>query len=402
MRIRLLVFDPDIAGRRLMREVLNASDLELTLISRASGKTAAEAVNSMTLDGIVVGLPAKLTELIPLFSDIQSTAQCPPLFFLHTAPSPRKAWFTKDREGLHQLIEQLLPVIRAYKLRQAIGSLQAFLGQVKGSARTFLANQITDILAELEIPAMYVSFSAGEYFWELRSSNFPSNVVSQVITITDRFGGVKTAPDELNGVFKKLFSGAVDDHTFSSMDFFSSLMPLASEAIWRQLDNVLAVSAIHVVAIRSNHELNGFLLLGFSPKDAERDALQAFGRQFSRLLTQAEEYDLLSQQARSMKALQEVMLDLSAVRDPSDLLDNVLNKLELVVPFDLAGIGLFGEQGLKMHAARGEPIAFQDLNPARSKDDGIENIVAWLAEQQNPTLITLDEIVRRSSLEIKD
>jgi two-component system sensor histidine kinase ResE len=146
------------------------------------------------------------------------------------------------------------------------------------------------------------------------------------------------------------------------------------------------------VAIRTNNMLNGFLLLGYSPASSERKALQSVGGQFGRLLNEAEEYDLLNQQARSMRALQDVMLSLSATLNPSDLLDNVLDKLEMVVPFDLAGIAIYDEEGLKVHASRGDRSKLEYLQLSGDDPDRATKMIFSLIEQESPVLLRGDDL----------
>lgn len=387
MQARLLVFDPDIEARRLLRGALSVPGLEPAPIVRATAKTAAEALRTLSFDAILLGMPTNLEDSIPLLAALQSLSHCPPVFFFHSVASPDDSWFTKDTEGIQRLRSALLSEIRAYKLQRAAASLQATLKQIEGSARSHLAVQITNILGDLDLPAMYVSIDPLEFWWEIRSSSFSPYVENEIVSITDALGGVAPDPAELSGPLKQLFAGEIDDYTSPSADFLQTIMPETTPETLQRLNQVIGISNIHVVAIRTDHRLNGFLLVGYSPTDLERIALLSLGEQFGRLLNEAEEYDLLSQQARSMRALQEVMLSLSATLDPSDLLDNVLDKLERVVPFDLAGIAINEDDGLKVHASRGDPSDLRDLQHAGEDTDERSQRILSLIEQESPVLL---------------
>ncbi|MGD8632518.1 MAG: ATP-binding protein [Anaerolineales bacterium] len=394
MRARLLVFDPDIEGRRLMHAALSRIGLDLSIILRSSGKTAASALESMEFDCILVGLPVELEDLIPFLTQLQNLDQCPPLIFLCSEPSPEGQWLPKDENSLQDLRQKLLPEIRAYRIQRAAASLQACLDQVERSARSQLANQVVDLLGALEFPAIYASVDAVEFHWNLRSSSYPSGMVAEILAITEEHGGVATQPHRLSGPLKRLIAGEIDDHTFAAADLLTTLMPTANIKTIKRLISHLDVSEIHTVAIHKDNRLKGFLLIGCAPQPSEQKALLNFGEQFGRLLTEAEEYDLLKQQARSMRALQEMMLSLSATLDPGSLLDAVLEKLEMVVPFDLAGIALRERDGLRVHASRGQALDFRLMDPTDSDTDDLAKIIQWLLEQVDPVLAEADDLGR--------
>lgn len=365
MQARLLVFDPDIKGRRLIRTALSGLDIELSLILRATGKTAAHTLNTMALDGILLGLPADLSELIPIITQLQSVDHCPPIFFLHSKPKQEEPRLTKDEEGFSKLREILGPELRAYKLRRATSSLSTFFGQGEGSARSQLASQITDLLAQQDISAMYVSVDPNESRWKLRGSNFPTSVNSAIIALTDAHGGVAPEHEGHSSPLRKLQTGSIEEYVFNPAELLAMLIPNADAQTLKELEAALDVGSICVVPVHTQARLNGFLLLGITPEGREREALRQLAGQFGILLTKAEEYDLLNQQARSLRALHEVMLSLSATLDPSDLLDTVLEKLERVVPFDLASIALFEQGKLRVEASRGDAVdvdAMQQIN----------------------------------------
>lgn len=386
MQSRVLVFDPDIEGRRLIRAALDDDGLGLTLIMRATSDTASKALRSLNLDGVIIGLPVELPDLAPLLLQLQSIDHPPPMFFLQEQARPEAYWLTKDEAGLRRLRTLLIPAIRAHKLGRAVSSLYGFLNRIEGSARSHLANQITDLLETLDIPAMYASVDRDTFRWDLRSSNFPPGVASEVIAITDSHGGVAPHPATLKGALKELFTGAVDDHTFELRELLPMLVPGADPGTLRRLEDLLAVEAIHIVAIRTEQGLNGYLLLGHRPQEAEREAFLKLGKLFGKLLVQAQEYDLLNQQARSMRVLQEVMLSLSATLDPSDLLETVLQKLERVVPFDFARIALYEDDQLLIHAGRGDLADFEIATRLNSQTGSGASVVAALVEQDGPVL----------------
>lgn len=383
----------------MMRASLARSELDLSIILRSSGETAARAVSSMQFDCILVGLPVELVDLLPFLTEIQSMVPCPPLFFLSDEATMQGRWLSKDERGLRRLHQILLPEIRAYRIQRAAASLQAALDQVEGSARSLLARQAVDVLADLDIPSVFVSVDELEFRWDLRSASYADAVVSEIVAISEEQGGVITHPDRLSGALKQLITGEITDHTFKARDLLTALMPTAKAKAISGLIKLLDISEIHVVAIHKNHSLKGFLLLGSSPQFSERTSILNFCKQFGRLMTEAEEYDLLKQQARSMRALQEIMLRLSATSESKDLLHAVLEKLEEVVPFDIAGIALHGEQGLQVRASRGRTLDLQLEESLDLETTDLAKNIMWLVEQAEPVLVNANELHNFSGLQ---
>lgn len=384
MRARLLVFDPDIEGRRFLSEALSIPGLDLSLIVRASAETAVRALKMSELDGILIGLPAELSDLIHFIHQLHHSEHCPALFFVHKDPPPQSQWLTKDARGIEQLRETLAPMLRSSKLQAPIDSMPDFLHQVAGRARSHLANGITETLGELGVPAMYVSVDAAEFVWELRSSTFAAEVDAQVVAITDALGGVSTPPKAVSGALKRLITGEIKEHTFSASELVLALLPNAESEIHQRLVQLLGVSEIHTLALRTGNILQGFLLLGHAPHALEREAFLKLACRFGRLMEQAERMDLKHQQARSMRALQEVMLGLSATLDADDLLETVLERLEEVVPFDLAAIALIENGEYRMHASRGVPSGMRLFDAADQAGDEFVGIAARLMQTAGP------------------
>ncbi len=392
VQARLLVFDPDVEGRRWIRDALKIPGLETSLIVRASAETAVEALKTSELDGMLIGFPADFSDLIPVLAQLQNVDHCPALFFLHKEPGAGDAWLTKDAEGARQLRESLPPKVRSIKLQRAIISMQDFIDQVEGSARSHLAKMITAIFKDLDVPGMYVSVDATEFTWELRSSGFDPEVTTQVIVNTDAYGGVSTPPHEITGPLKQLLTGEIEGHTFNPVELIATLLPEAGSDTHERLVELLGVAEIYALAIRIDDMLNGILLLGHSPHPLENDAFLDLGRRFGRFLSQAEEFDLMNQQAQSMRALQEVMLSLSATLDPDDLLENVLDKLGEVVPFDLAGITLAEHGGYRMHTSPGVPHGVTFFDSSGKVVDRFAEIITRLRSIGRPVLLESGEL----------
>jgi two-component system phosphate regulon sensor histidine kinase PhoR len=329
---------------------------------------------------------------MPVLSALQSLEHCPPLFFLHSEASKTEVWLPKTPRGIEELSSQLLPEVRAYKLQQATTKLQAKFNLVEGSARSQLAARVSAVLSDVEIPAIYVSVDAVEYRWNLRSSSYPARVESEVVSIADAHGGVALNPAEQSGPLKGLLQGDLEDHTLSAKDFFAQILPSASDPTVESLRQLLDISDVHIVPVRTDHMLNGFLLFGIAPEGPEREAFLQMGIRFGRLLTEAEEFDLLNQQARSMRVLQDVMLSLSATVDTHDLLDTVLDKLINVVPFDLAGIAIERDGELRLEASRGDPVVLQSLEQNDGGDGGVNAVMARLVEQKSPVLFSAGQL----------
>ncbi len=352
MRLRVLAYDSEVGGRRLLREALAGLDLVL----RSSLATCLEAIRRGRWQALVIGLPVSAEDLAGLL-----TAACrspsPPAVFFFGDGLPIPDCFSKDKAGAQALARALPPRCRAWEIANLAADLSALrLDPAKGD---LLRQVAEEVLGPLERSGLHVLMA------------FPGNGPGQWSVVAPGLGSEEIA-QALAGMLSSLPTSRLSERSLrdGAIDLVRELWRSRAGEVRSLLPDQIDLLTIPG---RGNRLLALLVVLdALAPE--ERQALERLVAPLAGLLDQAQTIQDLARRASALRTLQQASFVIHGSLDPEDILDHVLDLLAALVPFDSACILLGGGQELRVRAARGYPHLSRA--PADAPTSGRETIAS--------------------------
>ncbi len=361
MVIRLLAFDPDPRGRRLIQEGCASLGDGCRLCLRTTASACARELRSGRYDGLLLGMPIASTDLFALMLSCQ-TLECPPTILLVGETSLAedlrngRASFLqvdKSRAGLRRLVQALPGHVRARSLSQIGESLnRASLGLRSQDAEAELARALVKKLGRVGIRSLFSTYEPQTKTWRVYASGYSPGAIQEVHTALRDSG---REPPEADGAGPSLPAPLVagqsrySNHPLELLRLHPALGYKGASRTRR----ALALRWLYLLPILMEPDLRAILLVGDRLTEIEREALDGLAGPLRVALTRAASLHQIRQQSATLRALQQVSLIINATLDTEDLLDKVLELLATVIPFDSACVIMGGEGGLTVRAARG-------------------------------------------------
>jgi signal transduction histidine kinase len=170
MVIRILAYDPDPQGRRLLRRAFPHPTSDSQVLVRASSQACQRALAQADPDMLLLGLPVPPQEMAELLTCAQELSPPPLVVF---AGDPRQSaqqdagtgWIGKNHDGLASLLDRFGPALRAREIRRILGRLDSLVLQdAEGTLEAVAAALVAELKA-LYSRAGFVYRQAGSGRW---------------------------------------------------------------------------------------------------------------------------------------------------------------------------------------------------------------------------------------------
>jgi signal transduction histidine kinase len=355
---RILVCDPDPEGRRLIEEALASLGEGFRVTVRASLESCARELGRIPYDALLLGLPAPAPELLALLLACQKKEE-PPLVF---GIGPRQApddplsdgpWPEKSAESLGPFVDSLPCRLRAQRIdRVGIRLEQVALGLNEAEALEEFAAHLVASLARLELRSVLVYIHPHTGRWGVLSASFRPELIQELRSV---FPSETLTSSELSEGQARLRAALGEGASIYTEDLFAlvDVYPGANAGRAREVVAHFKAPAVYLLPIAQDDTTRAVLVVCESLREPERAALDRLSGPLTSGVRHAQMLGQLTRQAAGLRALQHVSLIINATLDPEELLDQVLELLATVVPFDSACVMIRRGSELRIRAARG-------------------------------------------------
>ncbi|MEW6566881.1 MAG: GAF domain-containing protein [Chloroflexota bacterium] len=343
MRPRVLAYDPDPRGRRLLRQGLAGFDLVL----RSSPATCREEIRRARCQTLVIGLPVAPEDLADLLLATQASPD-PPAVFLLGGGEGHAARFSKDLDGLRALARVLPAQTRANQITNlAVHLCEVRLDLTTPEPFQSLEEKVLGALGRLGLCALLAHADAESGQWLVTGPPSSSSIAPLTATIARLLDSLPQSRSAGNGSWFEVADPV-------------RLLPASEGGV----DRASLPSRLGFLRLAGEPGSPAALLVFLDPLEpSEVRSLERLARPLTGLVDHARTIHHLSRQASALRALQQVSLIVNATLDTEELLDRVLELLATVVPFDSACVMMGDSRQIRVRAARGYP-AFSEVPAA--------------------------------------
>ena len=360
MRARLLVFDPDPEGRRLIRKALQESCEGCVAVIRASADSCVQALYERPFDALILGLPIAIPALLQVLLVYQEIPERPELFLLAEQPTDgaklATRYFKKTTSDIVRFLEDLPGYLRPGLISRASDELErVHFDQYKGNARRTIAELAVKLLSGLSLNSMFISIDPVDRHWVLLGSSYSIDIHQEIDALVEKSRMLAPDPAPIVQSLREALRGLSSHYSDRPGEILRSIFHWATTSEIEGLVKMLRLNALFMLPIMDGEQPRGLLMVTESLSIQNQNALQTFANRLSTLLVRAESLDRLQRDAHVMRALQQVVYALSSTLDFETIQDQVLDLLKTVVPFDSACVLLKEEGDLIVRQARGFP-----------------------------------------------
>ena len=355
---RVLVCDPDPEGRRLIEEALAALGEAYRVTVRARPESCARELGRAHYEALLVGLPGPAPELLALLLTCERQDSPPLVFGIGPLPSSGEPpwegpWTEKRPETLGPFVELLPGWIRARRIDRFGDQIdQVALGLSGAEALKRLAAHLVAGLESLELRSVLIYVQPYTGRWSVLAAGYPTQVVEELESIFPPDARSVSDQQEAQAELQAFLAGRPSIYTENPAELLR-LYPGPDAKRMAEVLGVFQTPAIYLLPIVQAGFTRAILVVGERLAEAEREALDRLAGPLSSGIRHAQSLGQLTRQATGLRALQQVSLIINATLDPEDLLDEVLELLLTVVPFDSASVMISRGQELQIRAARG-------------------------------------------------
>ncbi len=379
MDFKAILFDTTLDGRRLIQTAFKHDIPSARLTVRSRSESFLQALRDHPYDVVLLGLPVEARTFDQILLQLTHTRTGRPrLFLLGDKGGDYQglglAQVSKNPAGLRSLFHQLPHQVRADRISGINPGDFIDLQQLASAhLRTLVAEKTIQALQNLNLKCMYISIDPMRGRWIIRASSYPADVLQVIRRVVEKGEQVAPRIDAIPDRFKSLLQGKESLNHVSLEDLFSVVLPWATKADVKRLQNALDLKTVFLLPVIHQGHVHGILAIEEVLHEPLRDSIQAYSSRFARALSQASAMDELQSRAKGLLALQEVLVSVSSILDPGKLLNEVLSNLAKVVAFDGGRIYLIEEGRIHLKALfgqkdmTGEPTwLMQDLNGSDS------------------------------------
>ena len=358
MVTRLLAYDPDRVGRRMIQEAAAILGPAYSLLVRTNPVSCVRELQGGRVDGLLLGLPAAGEDLAQLFLCCQRL-ETPPAIFLvggdasGDESSPVASRVEKTAAGLAQLMCEVPSSLRARRLGHLAGRLdQVALGVQGEDPETGLAGCVVGELEQLGLRALLLHVDPNTGRLAVQAGRYSPEVVQDFTTaIFTPFTSTQDGETPASRL-AAMVSGRRSIYTEDPLELLRR-HPMTTPEAAARVQRDMALEALYLAPIETRGEIGALLAVGERLTEGECQALDRLIPPLAEALEHAQALHQASRQAKALRALQQVSLIINATLDPEELLDQVLELLATVVPFDSACVLMSSGKDFRVRAARG-------------------------------------------------
>lgn len=359
MATRLLAYDPDPEGRSLIQAAARTLGPEYSLESPGRLEDCLSQLRRGEIEGLLIGLPVGADEMAVLMTACPSPESSPAVFLIGAGDRTmleEAGWLAcvrKDDQGLRQLMLVLPSTLRARGLERLSGSLERLSLQARAAdPEAELARLVVAELSRLGLRSLFVLIDPHTHRLSVPAGSYPEDVLAGLAGMLAARPTPTRRGRTRQGYSVQEVDGGSLIYTEDPLEWVRRDLQVDGKGAAR-LVRLLELQAAAVVRVSDAGAVRAVLLVTERLSDLEQSALGGLARPLSSALSQAGALHQLGRQASALRALQQISLILQATLDPEELVDQALELLATVVPFDTACVMLGDGGELRVRAARG-------------------------------------------------
>jgi len=355
---RLLVCDPDPEGRRLIEEALASLGEGYRVTVRASLESCARELGRTPYDALLIGLPAPAPELLALLLACERKKEAPLVFGIGPLsasgePIWEGPWADKTTESLAPFVEFLPCRLRARRIDRVGSRLeQVALGLNGAEALEQFAAHLVTSLASIGLRSLLVYIQPHTGRWTVLAGTYRPELMEELRSVFPPDSLTASELAEGQSRLQSVLGGGASIYTEDAFELLP-LYPGADAGRAKEVLGLFKAQAVYMLPIAQGNTTRAVLVVTDGLREPEREALDRLSGPLTAGVRHAQALGQLTRQAAGLRALQQVSLIINATLDPEELLDQVLELLATVVPFDSACVTISRGAELQIRAARG-------------------------------------------------